>query len=239
MANDPGLSVRPVVLVTGGNGGLGRAVVRHFVEGGATVHVPVFPGEDTSELEAVCAPLRGELTLHPVGDLADPDAVATLFKRLTPPHVLLHLAGGFAMAPIQETSIDQWRSMFEMNVTSAFLVARSAFTAMQHQGGGRIAFVSALPAIQGGASGMSAYGAAKAAVLNLAQTLAREGAPHNITANAILPSIMDTPANRSAMPDADRTHWIQPDEVAELLAFLVSKAGGAITGAAIPLTRTP
>jgi NAD(P)-dependent dehydrogenase (short-subunit alcohol dehydrogenase family) len=239
MALEHDVSAQPAILITGGNGGLGHTVVRHFVAAGAAVHVPVFSGEDTSALEGACAPLSGELGIHPVGDLADPDAVAKLFSQIPTPDVLLHLAGGFAMGPITETSPEVWRSMIDMNATSAFLVSRAAFSAMQAQGGGRIILVSALPALQGGASGMSAYGAAKAAVLNLAQTLAREGAPFNITANAILPSIMDTPGNRAAMPGADRSRWIRPDEVAQILAFLVSEPGSAISGAAIPLNRSP
>jgi NAD(P)-dependent dehydrogenase (short-subunit alcohol dehydrogenase family) len=196
-------------------------------------------GEDVRTLEAICAPLSGNLHLHACGDLADPETVRKLFAQIPPPNVLLHLAGGFAMAPIAETTSEMWGKMMDMNATSAFLVAQAAFSAMQQRGSGRIVLVSALPAIQGGAAGMSAYAASKAAVLSLAHTLAREGAPHGITVNAILPSIIDTPGNRAAMPDADRSTWIRPEEVAAILDFLASPVGGPITGAAIPLTRTP
>ncbi len=231
----------PIVLVPGGGGGLGQSVVRYFMERGAEVHVPLLPGEDSAPLEDGDGDSArpGKLHVHRVGDLADPESVHALFAAIPSPQVLLHLAGGFAMAPVDETEPAVWDRMLRMNATSLFLVARSAFAGMKALGWGRIISVSALPALHHGAANMSAYAASKAAVLNLTQTLAREGGPHRITANAILPSIMDTPGNRSAMPDADRTTWIRPAEVAEVLGFLASPAGGVITGAAIPLTRTP
>lgn len=235
MQSDPSL----VVLVPGGGGGLGQTVVQHFVTIGAQVHVPFLPNEDLAPLQTACAPLAGSLHTHAVDDLASPQAVQTLFDEIPSPDVLLHLAGGFAMGPVEDTDAEIWNRMIQMNATSLFHVAKAAFAEMKKKGWGRIVTVSALPALNRGAANMSAYAASKAAVLNLTETLAREGAPFQITANAILPSIMDTPGNRAAMPDADRSTWIQPQEVAEILAFLASPSSGAITGAALPLTRTP
>jgi NAD(P)-dependent dehydrogenase (short-subunit alcohol dehydrogenase family) len=229
----------PVVLIPGGGGGLGQAVVQYFVASGAQVHVPALASEDVESLEGRCATGPGTLHIHRVGDLAEPPSVDALFRAVPAPHVLLHLAGGFSMAPVDETDPADWDRMMRMNATSFFLVARKAFAGMKMLGWGRILAVSALPALHHGAASMSAYAASKAAVLNLTQTLAREGAPHAITANAILPSIMDTPGNRAAMPDADRASWILPEEVAAVLSFLASPAGAVVTGAAVPLTRTP
>jgi NAD(P)-dependent dehydrogenase (short-subunit alcohol dehydrogenase family) len=174
-------------------------------------------------------------------DLAEPEAAARVVAAIretdgTHPDVLLNLAGGFAMSPLEETGPDTWRRMWEINASSAFFTSRAVFPGMKESGWGRIVNVSAFPAIDRGKSGLSAYGAAKAAVLNLTQTLAKEGLGHGITVNAVLPSIIDTPANRAAMADADRSTWLPPAEVAGILAFLASAEARVVNGAAITLT---
>jgi NAD(P)-dependent dehydrogenase (short-subunit alcohol dehydrogenase family) len=230
---------RRTALVTGGSGALGRAVVKVFRDAGAQVHVPVF---DPDEIPGLEAHLEGDLArihLHRDVDLTQPEGVERLFAHLPPVDVVANLAGGFAMAPVEETEPATWERMFRMNATTAFLVSRAAFPAMRAAGFGRILNVSAFPAVDRGAARMTAYGAAKAAVLNLTQALAREGAEHGITVNAVLPSIIDTEANREAMPQADRSRWLQPGEIARVLLFLASEAGGIVTGAAVPLTRAP
>jgi NAD(P)-dependent dehydrogenase (short-subunit alcohol dehydrogenase family) len=227
------------VLITGGGGALGRSVVSRFLAAGDEVHVPLFDPSEAEALESLSGGGGPALHLHSGVDLTDPGQVTALFETLPPFAVLAHLAGGFAMAPVEETTPEVWQRMLALNATSAFLVARSILPGMRTLGWGRILTVSAIPALRGGASGMSAYSASKAALLNLTETLAREGAPHRITANAVLPSIMDTPGNREAMPKADRSRWIATDDVAELLYFLASEAGGILTGAALPLTRDP
>ncbi len=226
-------------LVTGGTGGLGRAVVRTFLAEGAQVHVPVFDEAEIPALEAHLGDAIHAVHLHRDANLTDPDSVADLFRALPPVHLAANLAGGFAMAKVEDTEPGTWARMLAMNATSAFLVSRAAFPAMREARWGRILTVSARPALDRGASGMSAYGAAKAAVLNLTQTLAREGAPHGITANAILPTIIDTPGNREAMPDADRSNWLDPSDIARVLVFLASPAGGIVNGAALPLEAVP
>jgi NAD(P)-dependent dehydrogenase (short-subunit alcohol dehydrogenase family) len=224
-----------VALVTGGTGGLGRAVVKCFVEAGARVHVPVFDPSEERELAAHMGDAVAAVGLHRGVDLTDAASVEALFEGIPAPTVVVNLAGGFAMAPIEETSPESWAHMWNINATTAFLVSRAAFPGMRAAGGGRILNVAALPALDRGAAEMTAYGAAKAAVLNLTQSLAREGAAHGITANAIVPSVIDTPANRAAMPDADRSRWLAPVEIARVLRFLASEAGGVVTGAALPL----
>ncbi len=236
MPSQPELGNR-VALVTGGTGGLGRAVVRTFLEHGASVHVPVFDDDEVDALADELGDAIESVGLHRGVDLTDPASVEALFGAIPAPLVVANLAGGFSMGPIEETDPGTWRRMIDLNATSAFLVSRAAFPGMRRAGFGRILNVSAFPALDRGARGMSAYGAAKAAVLNLTQTLAREGLPHGITANAVLPSTIDTPANREAMADADRTAWLAPHEIARVLVFLASDAGKIVTGAAIPLQR--
>jgi NAD(P)-dependent dehydrogenase (short-subunit alcohol dehydrogenase family) len=233
----PPLLAGRTALVTGGSGALGRAVVAMFRAAGARVHVPVLDADEIPGLEAHLGGDLGGIHLHRDVDLTRPDGVDRLFAGLPPVEVLANLAGGFAMGPVEETEPSTWDRMFHMNATTAFLVSRAAFPAMRDAGFGRILTVSAFPAVDRGAAGMTAYGAAKAAVLNLTQALAREGAKHGITANAVLPSIIDTEANRASMPEADRSRWLQPDEIARVLLFLASEEAGIVTGAALPLTR--
>lgn len=230
-----------ITLVTGGTGVLGRAVTDRFLAEGARVHVPLRRPEAAGALRERLGNRAEALHLHPDADLTDPAAVSRLFRAVEAsagagPEILLNLAGGFRMAPVEETSPEAWSGMLELNATTAFLSARAAFPGMIARGWGRIVNVSAFPALDRGKAGFSAYAAAKAAVLNLTSTLAREGAPHGITANALVPSIIDTPDNRAAMPDADRRAWLDPDEIAGVIAFLASPAARIVNGAALTLT---
>ena len=234
------------VLVTGGTGGLGRHVVRAFVGAGARVHVPVQNESEIASVNELMGAAADRVRFHTEADLTVPEVVSRVVRAAHPaawdddtvrgPDVVLNLAGGFAMGPIEETDPATWSHMMGINATTAFLTSRAAFPAMKRRGWGRIVNVSAFPAVRGGAAGLSAYGAAKAAVLNLTQTLAREGAPHGITANAVLPSIIDTPGNRSAMPDADTSTWIPPEEIASVCLFLVGSRARVVNGASLNLT---
>jgi len=228
-----------VAILTGGTGALGRAVARHFARAGARLHVPWIVENEVERFREELGELASGVTLHRA-DLTDPAAVDAFVRACVEREgrldVLANLAGGFVYAPIEETSPETWQRMVEMNATTCFLCCRATVPAMRRQRWGRIINVSARPAVLRGAAGMSAYAASKAAVLKLTQSLAEELAPDGITANAIVPSIIDTPANRAAMPEADHTRWLPPDEIARVIAFLASDDARTVTGAAITLS---
>ena len=235
-------SERPgrVVLVTGGTGALGRAVVRRFLEAGDRVHCASRSEEDARGLVTLLGDRAGDVVMH-AADVADEASVHGLFgkveRRDGPVEVLANIVGGFAYAPIGETDIEVWDRMIAINATSAFLCCRAAAPSMRDCGWGRMVNVASPPALRPGAANMSAYAASKAAVLNLTYSLAQELASVSITVNAIVPSIIDTDANRQAMADADTSGWLQPDEVAEIVEFLASERAGIVTGTAVNLSR--
>lgn len=222
-------------LVTGGTGALGRAVAQRLHTEGAVVHVSWVSEKERDEFVAAhggAAPV----TLHRA-DVTDARSVDALFAETGPVDMLANVVGGFALASLAETSPELWRKMLALNATSAFLCSRAAAVGMRHAHRGRIVNVAAQPALDRGAASMSAYAASKAAVLNLTYSLARELAPDGITVNAIVPSVIDTAANRAAMPDADRTTWLAPEEIAGVIAFLGSEDAAIVTGTAVNLSR--
>lgn len=230
-----------ITLITGGTGQLGRHVVRRFLAEGARIHVPVFDPAERRDLEEHLGDAAARVVFHPDGNLTDPERVRGIFQAVEEAEgrgveVLLNLAGGFSMAPAEETDPDTWERLWGINATTVFLCSREALPGMKERGWGRIVNVSAFPALEGGQAGLTAYGAAKAAVLNLTRTLCREVVEHGITVNAVLPSIIDTPENREAMPDADTSTWLPPEEIARVMAFLASEEARVVNGAAITLT---
>jgi NAD(P)-dependent dehydrogenase (short-subunit alcohol dehydrogenase family) len=222
------------VIVTGGTGALGAAVVGALVDAGAHCHVPYF-----SEQEAERFALRdhSQVTLSVRGDLADEAVVARLFDGLSPLWASIHVAGGFAAGPVSETAKSDLMRQLDMNFTSAFLCCRAAVNTMIATGaGGRIVNVSARPALEWrSGAGMVAYTASKAAVAALTVALAEEVAKHDILVNAVAPSILDTPANRAAMPRANHAAWPKVEEVAATILFLASPANAVTRGAIVPV----
>lgn len=220
------------VVITGAAGGLGSAVVDILLQRGATCHVPV-----RAAPAAARAPWTGRERVHVATavDLRQPAAVAAFYDALPPLWASVHLVGGFTMAPLAETSLDDLQRMFTINVQTCFLCCREAVSAMRKQSqGGRIVNVSARPALQP-TGGVLAYTTSKAAVAAMTGALAAELGHEDILVNAIVPSIIDTPDNRAAMPGADFDTWPKPAELAETIEFLVSPRNRLTSGALIPV----
>ncbi len=215
------------VVITGGTGGLGRAVVGALLASGARCHVTWL-----FERELEDFPHRDAVTLHRV-DCADEEAVRALYAGVDGLWASLHLIGGFAMAGVTETSLEDFLGQQRINVQTCFLCCREAVRALRGSGG-RIVNVAARVAAAP-VGGMLAYSTAKGAVAALTRALAAEVLGDGILVNAIAPSIIDTPANRAAMPDADFSTWPRPAELAEAIAFLCSPENTLTTGAVLPV----
>lgn len=225
-----------VAVVTGGTGALGQAVVRRLLAGGAVVAVPYrgVAGRDAL-LSRVPAADRARLVTEPADatDLAAmtgfADALAAARGRID---VLVAAVGGFAAGRLLETDAATWERMLALNLTSAFAAARAVVPHLVRAGGGRVVFVASR-AVEPPTGGFIAYTVAKAGVIALARALAAELRGRGVTVNAVLPSTMDTPANRAAMPDSDRRGWVPVEAVAETIAFLVGEAAAHVTGALV------
>ena len=221
------------VVITGGTGALGSAVVGALLEAGARCTVSFV---HLSEAQRFPHSEHERVKLVAVHDLADEPAVAKLYDGLTP-WASIHLAGGFAAGAIADTAKSTLTAQLESNLISCFLCCQAAVNAMRSGGqGGRIVNVAARPALEWRhGAGMTAYTAAKAGVAALTVALAEEVAPDNILVNAVAPSIMDTPANRAAMPQAKHDAWPKLDEVAATILFLASPDNRVTRGAVVPV----
>ena len=223
-------------VITGGTGALGTAVVTALVEAGAICHVPCM-----NEAEAQRFRLREhrQVVLTVTGSLAEEEPIGRLYDGITLLWASIHLAGGFAAAPLAETSAATMRQQIDTNLVSCLLCCRAAVKAMTRDaagGGGRIVNVAARPALEWrSGAGMAAYAASKAAVAALTAALAEEVAKSGILVNAVAPSIMDTPANRQAMPKADFGLWPKVEEVAATILFLASPENRVTRGAVVPV----
>jgi NAD(P)-dependent dehydrogenase (short-subunit alcohol dehydrogenase family) len=222
------------VVVTGGTGALGTAVVGALAAAGAVCHVPYLV-----EAEARAFPYRDrkEVTLHAGIELTDEAAVGRFYGGLPGLWASIHLAGGFAAGPVATAGKAVLAAQLEINAVTAYLSCRGAISAMAaNPDGGRIVNVAARPALEWrGGAGMAAYTASKAAVAALTVALAEEVAKDGILVNAVAPSIIDTPANRHAMPRADHGAWPKPEEVARTIVFLASPDNKVTRGAVVPV----
>lgn len=220
------------VVVTGGFGVLGMALGRRLVQLGA--RVALLDRAQGSEPPA----WGGEAVLSLGGvDLSSPDAAQSALRQVAE-HFggidgLVNVAGGFAWETLDGGSLDTWDTLYQINLRTA-VVASQAVLPLLNTASGRIVNIGALGA-QKAAAGMAAYAASKAGVARLTEALAEELKDRGITVNAVLPSIIDTPANRRDMPDVDSSRWVSPEALANVIAFLLSDDASAVTGACIPV----
>jgi NAD(P)-dependent dehydrogenase (short-subunit alcohol dehydrogenase family) len=217
------------VVITGGTGGLGRAVVEALLSAGAVCHVP-HRGDAARKLQD-----HKLLTLHPGIDLTDEGAVEDFYNSVPDLWASIHVAGGFAFGTVQTTAKSVLTGQIEINLVTCYLCCRSAVKALV-PGGGRIVNVASRPALEWrNGAGMAAYTATKAAVAALTVALAEEVAKDDVLVNAVAPSIMDTEANRKAMPKADHGAWPKVEEVAQTVLFLASPDNKVTRGAIVPV----
>ena len=222
------------VVVTGGTGALGAAVVAALIEAGAVCHVPYIVA---AEAERFGLRTHAQVRLVACKSLSEEEDVAHLYGGVPQIWASIHLAGGYAMAPVAETCKADLMKQIDMNFVTAFLCSRAAVNAMSGGGrGGRIVNVAARPALEPRTgAGMAAYTASKAALAAFTAALAEEVARLGILVNAVAPSIMDTPANRAAMPKADHAAWPKVEEVAATILFLASPENKVTRGAIVPV----
>jgi NAD(P)-dependent dehydrogenase (short-subunit alcohol dehydrogenase family) len=217
------------VLVAGGTGALGSAVVKELVASGYAVGATWVVERERERLEG----LEGVELIK--ADLFEPNEAAAAVAAISELAAVVNLVGGYAeTGRIHETEPDDFDRLMRLNLRPNILLARAAIPRFLRQGGGAFVSVSARPALRPFA-GAPAYIVAKAAVLSFVQTFDAEYRADGIRANAILPSVIDTPANRAAQPDADHSKWVAPEDIAKVVRFLVSDDSGPTSGAAIPV----
>jgi NAD(P)-dependent dehydrogenase (short-subunit alcohol dehydrogenase family) len=203
------------VVITGAAGNLGRAVADAFRELGDNLVL---------------------LDVRTGTDLMDPKSVQAAIRQCKRIDVLCNIAGGFRMgSPVHETSEKDWNFLMDLNARSVLNTSSAVVPVMLKNGGGKIVNIGAFAA-QKGAAHMGAYIASKSAVIRLTETMAAELREKNINVNCVLPTIIDTPENRAAMPKADPARWVAPKDLAQVIVFLASDAARAIHGAALPVT---
>ena len=221
-------------LITGGTGGLGAAVTAAFLDGGWRVVVPVF---DERERERV--PAHERLVLERA-DLSDGESTAAVTAIAggdgeAPLRAVVNLVGGYAGGGrIHETPLEDYEAQLRLNLRPTYLACHAAIPHMLAAGGGAIVCVSSRAALKP-FTGAAGYIVGKAAVLAFVDALAVEYRDDGIRANAILPSVIDTPANRASMPDADHSRWVAPAQIASIVRFLCEDGSGVVSGAHVPV----
>jgi NAD(P)-dependent dehydrogenase (short-subunit alcohol dehydrogenase family) len=222
------------VVVTGGTGALGAAVVETLLEAGAICHVPYILARE-AELFPHCG--HPNVKLSADIDLTQEGVVGQFYDSLPSIWASIHLAGGFAMAPLVDTKRSDLMQLVELNMVTTYLCCRDAVSAMRRgRQGGRIVNVAARPALEWRTgAGMTAYTATKAAVAAFTVALAEEVAKDGILVNAVAPSIIDTPANRRSMPNANHAVWPKPTQIAQTIAFLASPDNQVTRGGVVPV----
>src|SRR6266851_2942415 len=223
-------------IVTGGTGALGREVVRALLAGGASVAVPYRGEEGWQALRDEMA--AGARLWGASVDLADVAATARVVDeaagRLGDISGVAAIAGAYAGAgPLPDAPADEWPRMMRANLDSAYSVCRAALPHLRKSHGAIVTVGSKV--VEGGGAGAAAYAVSKAGVVALTRVLALENKDRGVRVNCVMPAVIDTPKNRSAMPKADMARWTPPEAIARVIAFLLSPASGAVTGAVVPV----
>jgi NAD(P)-dependent dehydrogenase (short-subunit alcohol dehydrogenase family) len=228
-----------VAIITGGAGALGGAVVSLLLSSGAAVFVPY---QRAGELETLRQRSNIPETAKLSGaalDLTDEDAIVQTYTaaadQLGGLDILVNIAGGFDGGnPVHETAWSLWQQQLDVNLKTAVLSCKAAIPHMLMRGGGAIVNVSSRTAVQSGAY-VAAYSVAKRSVIGLTEALAAELRDRDITVNAVMPSVIDTSANRASNPNADYSAWVKPHEIAQVIRFLVGPNARVISGASLPV----
>ncbi len=219
------------VLVTGGTGALGSAVVQELLDSGYSCAVTWIVERERERAEQEF----GDRAVLIEADLCEAEAAAQAVADVDDLEAVVNLVGGFASGPlVHETDPEEFMRMLQLNLVPGFNLAHAAMPRLMERGSGAFVGVSARAALRP-FPGAAGYVSAKAAVLAFIQALDAEYKAHGIRCNAILPSVIDTPANRESMPDADYSKWVKPAEIAKVVRFLVSEESEPTTGAAIPV----
>ena len=227
-----------VVIVTGAAGNLGRAVAWAFQAAGAKLVLVDRASDRLQRLFPELADSPDHFLATSV-DLTNPEAVETMaeeaVKRFGRVDVLVNTAGGWrGGTPVHQTDLTTWDFLLNLNARTVLIASRAVIPHMLEQGSGRIVNVAARAGLKGSAKN-AAYGVSKSAVIRLTESMAAELKKQSINVNCVLPSTIDTPQNRKAMPKADHSRWVEPEAIADVILFLASDAARAVQGAAIPV----
>jgi NAD(P)-dependent dehydrogenase (short-subunit alcohol dehydrogenase family) len=226
-----------IAIVTGGTGALGKAITMAFLEEGAKLVCTYILDKEKKQCLSLTKNHKDKIVFIRADVTKEKDVLNLItntirkFKRVD---ILVNVVGGFAYSYIKDTDERTWDLMANLNLKSAFLCSKYVLPLMIEQNHGKIINISSRPALKGSA-GVGAYSASKAGVLNLTETIADEVKDYGINVNAVLPSTIDTPANRRDMPEADFSKWVKPKEISRVIVFLSSDDSKPISGAGIPV----
>ncbi|MDE0503255.1 MAG: SDR family NAD(P)-dependent oxidoreductase [Candidatus Poribacteria bacterium] len=226
------------VAITGGTGALGTAVCEAYLRQGCQVAIPFIFDHEIEGFEKEIGDLKSRVTLIRASVTEEPEVDSffqTVLDKFGKIDILVNIVGGFKGGiPVSELGVEDWDAMMNLNLKSAFLSCKAILPHMKERKSGKIVNVSARAGLSG-IAGLSAYCVSKGGVRVLTESIAEEVKDIGINVNAIMPSIIDTPANRSAMPDEDHSLWVSPTDIAKVIQFLTSDDAAVINGASIPV----
>ncbi|GAB4135691.1 MAG: 3-oxoacyl-ACP reductase FabG [Cyanobacteria bacterium J069] len=223
------------VLLTGGTGGLGQGVTPVLLaQGAASITIPYMSAREVERMKGLISPADLARIRFVSANLGDEESVRQVIDGMQRVDAAIHLVGGFSMGPTHDYSYDQWKLDFELNLGTTFLVCKHSLRRMREQDYGRIVTIGSRGAVEPGGQ-LAAYCASKAGVVALTRAIADETRGTGITANVVLPSIIDTPANRAAMGAENAAQWVKPESLGQVICFLASAAAGDLRGSVVPV----